>query len=146
MPSAASRTLVRQQLVDRICKEQVTGYSTERWRRTKWPMCDTTDTPLLLALHTVTLAGGPDLAARAALPFGLAATVGGYLIGEQVPKELQGVLHPVVVTALVANAGAALHGELMGWSYTKAQQVYLAKVRAALSPAGVGTGTGSCCA
>jgi hypothetical protein len=45
-----------------------------------------------------------------------------------VPKAYHGVLHPVVVTALVANAGAALHGKLMGWSYIKAQQVYLAKV------------------
>lgn len=49
--------------------------------------------------------------------------------GEAVPKAYHGVLHPVVVTALVANAGAALHGKLMGWSYIKAQQVYLAKVR-----------------
>jgi hypothetical protein len=46
-----------------------------------------------------------------------------------VPKAYHGVLHPVVVTALAANAGAALHGKLMGWSYIKAQQVYLAKVR-----------------
>jgi hypothetical protein len=48
--------------------------------------------------------------------------------GEAVPKAYHGVLHPVVVTALAANAGAALHGKLMGWSYIMAQQVYLAKV------------------
>jgi hypothetical protein len=68
------------------------------------------------------------LGAQMALPFGLAATIGGYLIGSAVPKDLHGVLHPVLVTAVVANAGAALHGAIMGWSYTKAQQVYLAKV------------------
>lgn len=49
-------------------------------------------------------------------------------LGEAVPKAYHGILHPVVVTAVVANAGAALHGKLMGWSYIKAQQVYLAKV------------------
>lgn len=49
--------------------------------------------------------------------------------GEAVPKKYHGILHPVVVTAVIANAGAALHGQLLGWSYIKAQQVYLTKVR-----------------
>lgn len=48
--------------------------------------------------------------------------------GELVPKAYHGVLHPVLVTAVIANAGAALQGKLMGASYTKAQQIYLAKV------------------
>jgi len=74
-----------------------------------------------------TLLAKDSLGAQMALPFGLAATIGGYLIGCLVPKDLHGVLHPVLVTAVVANAGAALHGAIMGWSYTKAQQVYLAK-------------------
>jgi hypothetical protein len=45
-----------------------------------------------------------------------------------VPKAYHGVLHPVLVTAVVANAGLALQGSLMGWTYAKAQQAYLAKV------------------
>eukprot|EP00878_Enallax_costatus_P011408 GHUV01011911.1.p1 GENE.GHUV01011911.1~~GHUV01011911.1.p1 ORF type:complete len:377 (+),score=93.92 GHUV01011911.1:1322-2452(+) len=82
---------------------------------------------VFLASLAATALGGPDVGVRAALPLGLAATVGGYLLGEAVPKAYHGILHPVVVTAVVANAGAALHGKLMGWSYIKAQQVYLAK-------------------
>ncbi|WIA09396.1 hypothetical protein OEZ85_008802 [Tetradesmus obliquus] len=82
---------------------------------------------ILIASLVATVVGGPELGFQAALPLGLAATVGGYLLGEAVPKAYHGVLHPVVVTALAANAGAALHGKLMGWSYIKAQQVYLAK-------------------
>lgn len=76
----------------------------------------------------VTLAMKGEWGMQMALPFGLAATVGGYLLGEAVPKDLHGILHPVVVTALVANAGAALHGAIMGWSYDMSQKVYLAKV------------------
>jgi hypothetical protein len=72
--------------------------------------------------------GAPDLAARMALPFGLAATVGGFLIGNLVPGKLHGVLHPVVVTAIIANAGAALYGTVRGLSYDVSQKVYLAKV------------------
>jgi hypothetical protein len=39
------------------------------------------------------------------------------------------VLHPVLVTAVVANAGLALQGKLLGISYAAAQKAYLAKVR-----------------
>lgn len=79
------------------------------------------------SLAATVFAGG-SLGAQMALPFGLAATVGGYLLGSQVPKGLQGVFHPVLVTAVVANAGVALHGALMGLDYNTAQKVYLAKV------------------
>lgn len=41
----------------------------------------------------------------------------------------QAIAHPVVVTAVVANAGAALHGQIMGLSYFDAQKVYYSKVR-----------------
>jgi hypothetical protein len=46
-----------------------------------------------------------------------------------VPKAYHGVLHPVLVTAVVANAGLALQGKLLGISYAAAQKAYLAKVR-----------------
>lgn len=44
------------------------------------------------------------------------------------PKAYHGVLHPVLVTAVVANAGLALQGKLLGISYNAAQKAYLAKV------------------
>lgn len=44
------------------------------------------------------------------------------------PKAYHGVLHPVLVTAVVANAGLALQGKLLGISYAAAQKAYLAKV------------------
>jgi hypothetical protein len=40
----------------------------------------------------------------------------------------QALLHPVVVTALVANAGAALHGAVYGVSYDTALKMYYSKV------------------
>ena len=64
-----------------------------------------------------------------ALPLGLGATVGGYLLGNLVPKHLQGILHPVVVCALAANFGAWLHGSIMGWSYAASLRAYFSKVR-----------------
>jgi len=85
---------------------------------------------------TATVADPAGLGARAALPFGLAATVGGYLLGERVPKGMQGALHPVVVTALVANGGVALQGALRGVSYESAQQSYLNKGAESLMGAG----------
>jgi hypothetical protein len=45
-----------------------------------------------------------------------------------VPKAYHGILHPVLVTAVVANAGLALQGKLLGISYNAAQTAYLAKV------------------
>ena len=41
----------------------------------------------------------------------------------------QGILHPVVVTALVGNAGAALYGALVGANYEYALKLYYSKVR-----------------
>lgn len=44
-------------------------------------------------------------------------------------SRAQGLLHPVVVTALVANAGAALHGVVYGVNYDAALKLYYSKVR-----------------
>ncbi|GLI65279.1 hypothetical protein VaNZ11_008771, partial [Volvox africanus] len=80
------------------------------------------------SLATTAISGaGSSLGAQMALPFGLAATVGGYLLGNAVPKNLQGLLHPVVVTAIVANAGAALHGIVYGVGYDTALKMYYSK-------------------
>lgn len=54
--------------------------------------------------------------------------MGGYLLGCLVPKGLQVLAHPVIVTAAVANAGAALHGAVRGISYDNALKVYFSKV------------------
>ncbi|KAG2487871.1 hypothetical protein HYH03_013584 [Edaphochlamys debaryana] len=70
---------------------------------------------------------GSTLGAQMALPFGLAATVLGYLLGNAVPKTLQGLLHPVVVTALAANGGAALHGAVYGVAYDTSLKMYYSK-------------------
>jgi len=85
---------------------------------------------IAIASLAATIFGAPDLAARMALPFGLAATVGGFLIGNLVPGKLHGVLHPVVVTAVISNAGAALYGAVRGLDYSLSQKIYLAKVGA----------------
>lgn len=61
------------------------------------------------------------------LPFQLAATVGAFLLGSAVPKAWQGLLHPVVVTAIVANLLTGFHGGLIGNSYNQSQISYLAK-------------------
>lgn len=50
------------------------------------------------------------------------------------PKKYHGVMHPVVVTSLLANAGIALQGALQGWDYATSQKMYLTK--------GVGLGAG----
>lgn len=74
-----------------------------------------------------TLIGDAATGLQMVLPFGLAATVGGFLIGNLVPAQYQGVLHPVVVTAFISNAGVAFHGALRGLAYDASQKVYLAK-------------------
>ncbi|GLC36190.1 hypothetical protein PLESTM_000414600 [Pleodorina starrii] len=76
---------------------------------------------------TAAAGAGSSLGAQMALPFGLAATVGGYLLGNAVPKNLQGLLHPVVVTAIVANLGAALHGMVYGVGYDTSLKMYYSK-------------------
>lgn len=91
---------------------------------------------LAVASLAATVVDPQGLGARAALPFGLAATVGGYLLGDRVPKSMQGALHPVVVTALVANGGVALQGALCGQSYAAAQRAYLNKGSLPLMGAG----------
>eukprot|EP00798_Chlamydomonas_sp_ICE-L_P016408 gene16410-22617_t len=69
----------------------------------------------------------PSLSAEFALVFGLAATVGGYLVGQAIPSSLHGVFHPVVVTALAANGSCALYGAVANVPYDNAMKMYLAK-------------------
>jgi len=74
-----------------------------------------------------TLVSPTGLGPQMALPFCLACTVGGYLLGNAVPGKYHGYLHPVVVTALVANAGAALYGNVIGVDYDTALKIYYSK-------------------
>lgn len=69
----------------------------------------------------------PSLAHQMLLPFQLACTVGGYIVGCAVPKDLQGLLHPVVVTAVLANLGAAAIGALNGYDYLYSLKAFYAK-------------------
>lgn len=66
---------------------------------------------------------GPSMA----LPFMLACTIGGFLFGNSVPPQLQGILHPVITTALAGNGAAAVYGKIVGISYDAAQTVYYTK-------------------
>lgn len=68
-----------------------------------------------------------SLVPKVMLPFQLACTVGGYIVGCAVPKALQNLLHPVVVTAVLANAGAAAIGSLQGYDYVYSLKAYYAK-------------------
>ncbi|KAF5828144.1 LrgB-like family-domain-containing protein [Dunaliella salina] len=82
---------------------------------------------ILVTSLAATLAAPSTLGAQMALPFNLAATILGFLLGSAMPKGVQAVLHPVVMCALVANAGAAVHGSIMNVSYETAQKVYYSK-------------------
>ncbi|GFH23886.1 uncharacterized protein HaLaN_21578 [Haematococcus lacustris] len=82
---------------------------------------------LAVASLAATLADPAGLGSQMALPFNLSATLLGFLLGNAMPKAVQAVLHPVVMTALAANAGAWLHGRIMGISYAAAQKVYYSK-------------------
>uniref|UniRef100_A0A7R9VAA3 LrgB-like protein n=1 Tax=Chlamydomonas euryale TaxID=1486919 RepID=A0A7R9VAA3_9CHLO len=65
--------------------------------------------------------------ANLALPFMLGVTVVGYILGNAVPRSFQGILHPVLSTALAGNMGCAMYGALSGVGYEMAQKMYLAK-------------------
>jgi hypothetical protein len=64
----------------------------------------------------------------AGLPFLLAATVGGYLLGVALPKGVSSVVHPLITCAAVANIGAATLGAITGTGYEGALHSYLTKV------------------
>lgn len=58
----------------------------------------------------------------------LAATLEGTLIGSLLPPPANRILHPIIVTCLVINAGAAVFGLATGMSYQQTLQSYLTKV------------------
>jgi len=58
----------------------------------------------------------------------LAATLEGTLIGSLLPAPANRILHPIIVTCLVINAGAAVFGLATGMGYQQTLQSYLTKV------------------
>lgn len=81
----------------------------------------------IAAVSAAVAVAAPAYASYAQVPFQMAATVGGFLLGNLVPKALQGVLHPVVVTSVIGNAGAALWGNMTGLAYDTSLKAYFAK-------------------
>lgn len=86
-----------------------------------------------LAWAAVTVASGvaivaaPSSAASFALPFTLSITIIGYLLGNAVPAKFQGLLHPVLSTALAGNFACALYGVMSSAGYESAMKIFLAK-------------------
>ena len=62
------------------------------------------------------------------MPFMLASTVMGYLLGTAVPSAMSMVLHPLVTCALVTNVAAFAHSAISGRTFESIVRAYLAKV------------------
>ena len=58
----------------------------------------------------------------------LAATLEGTLLGSLLPAPANKILHPIIVTCLAVNAGAAVFGAATGAGYYSTLQSYLTKV------------------
>jgi len=72
---------------------------------------------------------GPDvLRQHMALPVGLCSTVSGYMAAQQLPVGVRLVVNPMVVAAVAAVAGMALHGCLLGGGLWASQGAYLSVV------------------
>ena len=63
-----------------------------------------------------------------AFPCLLAATLEGTLLGSLLPAPANKILHPIIVTGLSVNAGAAVYGAATGIGYQSVLQSYLTKV------------------
>ncbi|XP_051198793.1 plastidal glycolate/glycerate translocator 1, chloroplastic isoform X1 [Lolium perenne] len=66
--------------------------------------------------------------ARTCLPFMLASTVLGYMVGSGLPSGIKTVLHPIISCALSANFSAVAYGYLSGSGMDAALGDYLTKV------------------
>ncbi|VAH17573.1 unnamed protein product [Triticum turgidum subsp. durum] len=66
--------------------------------------------------------------ARTCLPFMLASTVLGYMVGSGLPAGIKKLLHPIICCALSANLSAVAYGYLSGSGIDAALGDYLTKV------------------
>lgn len=83
----------------------------------------------MLAVTFIGAAVSPDKwAVNLQMPFMLASTVMGYLIGTVVPSAVSTVLHPLITCALVANLGAFAYTSVSGLTFDTIAKSYLAKV------------------
>uniref|UniRef100_A0ACD5THU7 Uncharacterized protein n=1 Tax=Avena sativa TaxID=4498 RepID=A0ACD5THU7_AVESA len=67
--------------------------------------------------------------ARTCLPFLLASTVLGYMVGSRLPSGIKKVLHPIICSALSADLAAGAYGYLSGSGLDAALGDYLTKQR-----------------
>ena len=65
---------------------------------------------------------------RLSMPFLLASTIIGYLIGVALPEAVSAVAHPLITCTVFANVGAAILGSITGVGYLGALHSYLIKV------------------
>ncbi|KAG1671561.1 hypothetical protein FOA52_011284 [Chlamydomonas sp. UWO 241] len=79
----------------------------------------------IVAASGVGIATGSPL--NLALPFMLGITVIGYCMGNAVPAKFQGLLHPVLSTALAGNFACAMFGLISSAGYDQAMRTYLSK-------------------
>lgn len=83
-----------------------------------------------IAVLSVALAVfNPGWAMYMSFPCLLAATLEGTLLGSLLPAPANKILHPIIVTGLSVNAGAAVFGAATGMGYHSVLQGYLTKVR-----------------
>lgn len=86
-------------------------------------------TGAIAAVSLLATALGPaEWAAKLVVPFLLACTVEGLLLGSAVPSNIAKFVHPLITCSVVANVGAALFGLVSGWSYKHTLTLYLTKV------------------
>lgn len=72
--------------------------------------------------------GPAEWTAKLVVPFLLACTVEGLLLGSAVPSQTAKFIHPLITCSVVANVGAAVFGLVSGWSYKHTLTLYLTKV------------------
>ena len=83
----------------------------------------------IAAVSLLATAFGPaEWAAKLVVPFLLACTVEGLLLGSAVPSKTAKFIHPLITCSVVANVGAAVFGLVSGWSYKHTLTLYLTKV------------------
>lgn len=83
---------------------------------------------LIGAVALLATAVGPaGWTAKLVVPFLLASTVEGLLLGSAVPKKIATFVHPLITCSVFVNLSAALFAAVSGWSYKQTLQHYITK-------------------
>jgi hypothetical protein len=75
-----------------------------------------------------TVLGPQEWAVRLVVPYLLASTVEGLLLGNAVPKNISKFLHPLITCAVFSNVAVAAFAAAAGWGYQQTLRLYLTKV------------------